>query len=526
MRCDDVRELLSGYIDGTLDLDERSWVEEHLRRCHECASEVAALRTTLALVQQLDEVEPPPDFRAKLRRRILAEQRRERRGFFARFGRALVTYRGAVAVAATLALAVGVGTAIQSPAALAWLGLSKPTTVAVGQNSDMNQPTAPGLADPKGKLPDGEKGLLSGTSGGNAQGVTDQGAGGGQTKDGITVADKAGNGERQMGLTGVTPNAGSGGTATTGGTGNQDGGQVVATDVSRGTGTGIKAAAPTSGGTTGTGNEGAGSGPETGGFGGTGLGGSLGGPAIDQDIMAVLPQKVGKRASLQVEVRNVDEAVAKVSQLAERDNGQGAGYVESSNTYTDQTGLKHGTLTIKVPAETLLDVLAQVEKLGTLKAKSINGRDIVPDYTDAEARLKVLKQQESRYLEIVAKTKGVDEIIRLENELAAVRAKIELLQGRINAIKETAAYSAIAIDLIQAPVTTGAAPATNSSAGLSAGKEAGQAFMLTSRGLGVLAVRTARSLGGAAPVLIILAILWVAYVIYTRMRPARVRGRV
>lgn len=71
MTCEGVRERLSAYIDGELSEIERRQVERHLGRCVACAEEERFLRQTVALLRSLDEGSVPPDFRAKLRARLL-----------------------------------------------------------------------------------------------------------------------------------------------------------------------------------------------------------------------------------------------------------------------------------------------------------------------------------------------------------------------------------------------------------------------------------------------------------------------
>lgn len=512
MRCEDVSELLSTYIDGALDQDEQAWVEDHLRRCPHCAAELATLRATMALVQQLDEVEPPADFRAQLKKRILAERRKERLGFFRRARSVLGTspYRGVVAAVATLALAIGVSAGIQSPSVVRWLGLAKPTPSAqVGQAGDEGSKDLSGLTA-KGGAPGSDIFTIKTTDNGAGQGAGGQGA-----------ADQGGTATLTAPLTDATAStdlnavragdmsiaqAGGGeGTTTADTSGRKDltGGSPQVSEGTGDTGT-AGTAGVTSGDTTGTTAQ-------------------TKEAELPADLLSILKPAVGKSAAVVLEVRNVDDAVLKISQLAEKDSGQGAGYVEESTTTVDANGLKHAILRFKIPAAGLQDALAQIEKLGVVKTKSVTGHETAPDYSDADARLKIYKQQESRYMEILARATDVNETIRLENELAVVRTNIELLQGRLDVLRNAIVYSDVSVELNQSEAAA-VVPPTGGTLG-QAGQEAGKSFLLTSEGLGVLAVRAAGLLGGAAPVLIIIGIGWLAYVIYLRTRPERARGR-
>jgi anti-sigma factor RsiW len=46
-KCEDVRALMSEYVDGELDADRRRRVERHVRFCHRCHIVLGNLRQTL-----------------------------------------------------------------------------------------------------------------------------------------------------------------------------------------------------------------------------------------------------------------------------------------------------------------------------------------------------------------------------------------------------------------------------------------------------------------------------------------------
>jgi len=72
MRCSQVLEVLSDYLDGDLDANRRAQVEEHLRGCDWCArfgttvgETVRALRAQLGADEAL-----PADIAARLREKL------------------------------------------------------------------------------------------------------------------------------------------------------------------------------------------------------------------------------------------------------------------------------------------------------------------------------------------------------------------------------------------------------------------------------------------------------------------------
>jgi negative regulator of sigma E activity len=67
LKCDDVQELLSAYIDNELADDERRRVGAHLDGCAECSAAVMVLQDAIAAVKHLDDLEVPSELASSLR---------------------------------------------------------------------------------------------------------------------------------------------------------------------------------------------------------------------------------------------------------------------------------------------------------------------------------------------------------------------------------------------------------------------------------------------------------------------------
>jgi anti-sigma factor RsiW len=65
--CPRIVSLLSDYIDGRLPDDVRRDLEEHLSGCSDCTTFVGSLRSTVALLQSLNEEDLPEELRLRLK---------------------------------------------------------------------------------------------------------------------------------------------------------------------------------------------------------------------------------------------------------------------------------------------------------------------------------------------------------------------------------------------------------------------------------------------------------------------------
>jgi hypothetical protein len=70
MECEDVRAILSEYMDDVLDPDKKALVEKHLHACRACETELASLRAVAMELGSMKPVEPPKDFLDQLHRRM------------------------------------------------------------------------------------------------------------------------------------------------------------------------------------------------------------------------------------------------------------------------------------------------------------------------------------------------------------------------------------------------------------------------------------------------------------------------
>ena len=70
LRCEQVKPLLSAYLDRELPIWKIGLIRFHLRRCPECARQVAELQRTSLALRAWGEVRAPAEMRDKIMRRI------------------------------------------------------------------------------------------------------------------------------------------------------------------------------------------------------------------------------------------------------------------------------------------------------------------------------------------------------------------------------------------------------------------------------------------------------------------------
>lgn len=74
MNCKKIKKLLQLYIDNTLTFGEKQLIEEHLKECSTCRTELKSLSAMVRLVKFLPEVSTPPNFTENLMAKISQEK--------------------------------------------------------------------------------------------------------------------------------------------------------------------------------------------------------------------------------------------------------------------------------------------------------------------------------------------------------------------------------------------------------------------------------------------------------------------
>ncbi len=105
------------------------------------------------------------------------------------------------------------------------------------------------------------------------------------------------------------------------------------------------------------------------------------------------------------------------------------------------------SITVKVPAGELQDVIAAVEKLGDVTQKDITGSDVTEQMRDLRIRLDNAEEVRKRLVALLERADKVEDALKVERELERVTETIELLKGKIRALGNQVDYSTLTVHL-------------------------------------------------------------------------------
>jgi hypothetical protein len=162
---------------------------------------------------------------------------------------------------------------------------------------------------------------------------------------------------------------------------------------------------------------------------------------------ADIPRLIVKDGQLALLVEDTDRAIDGLMQVV----GDVGGYVISSRVSYQQwydRGYKFATITIGVPASEFERAIRRLRSLAIrVNDESSSGQDVTDEYVDLQSRLESLRATRDRILDFLTRANSVDEALKVNEQLAAVEAQIEEVQGRINYLSGRASYSTITVSL-------------------------------------------------------------------------------
>lgn len=200
-----------------------------------------------------------------------------------------------------------------------------------------------------------------------------------------------------------------------------------------------------------------------------------------------------------IEVEQLDPAVLKVRQLAV----QVGGFVANSSIIGGRDQLRQATFEIKIPATKYDEAVASLSTVGKVETVSSSAQDVGEEFVDITARVTNARRLEERLISLLANRTGkLDEVLRVERELARVREEIERYEGRLRYLSARVAMSTLTITIHEPGPIFGNNPGENPIA--AALRQAWRNFV------GLIAGSIA-ALGILIPLGALAALGWVAY---------------
>lgn len=166
-------------------------------------------------------------------------------------------------------------------------------------------------------------------------------------------------------------------------------------------------------------------------------------------------RRIIKDAALGLEVARLDSALSQVEGIA----AQVGGDILDSKRLEGQ-GPRRSFVRLAVPVDQFELVLGRLRAIATVVlSDQSTSADVSQEYVDLQSQLASLEATQARIKAFLSQAKTVEEALQVNARLQEVEGQMNTIKGRLLYIAEKAAYSTIAIDLVEQMGTPTVTPA-------------------------------------------------------------------
>ena len=123
------------------------------------------------------------------------------------------------------------------------------------------------------------------------------------------------------------------------------------------------------------------------------------------------------------------------------------GYIISQRVYDDDQGYRYATMRLAVPVTQFENGMRALRKLGTVTDESASGEDVTDEFVDLNSRLANLEATRDRLRSFLDQAENVEQALEVNEELKKIEEEIAVIQGRINFLRDRAAFSTIDLNI-------------------------------------------------------------------------------
>ena len=182
---------------------------------------------------------------------------------------------------------------------------------------------------------------------------------------------------------------------------------------------------------------------------------------VAQRQSVALPSPTGmviRNGSVSILVDSIEPAIERVRAIATRYGG----YVGGVGINAGEHQVRSATLELKIPSAKFDSAMTGMPALGKVEHSSASAEDVGEEFVDISARAANARRLEERLVTLLATRTGkLEDVLRVERELARVREEIERHEGRIRYLTTRVAMSTIHANVHEKAPVIAAHPGDN-----------------------------------------------------------------
>ena len=130
-----------------------------------------------------------------------------------------------------------------------------------------------------------------------------------------------------------------------------------------------------------------------------------------------------------------------------------SGYVEDQQIYNGSAysgrRYRYANLTVRVPADQVEAFTEHMSGISNIISKNKSMDDVTLQYVATESRMKALKAEEERLLELMAQAENMSDLLQIEARLTDVRYELESVTSQLRVYDNLVDYATIHLNLTE-----------------------------------------------------------------------------
>jgi hypothetical protein len=164
------------------------------------------------------------------------------------------------------------------------------------------------------------------------------------------------------------------------------------------------------------------------------------------DYITVQDRMIIYNGYISLETDDIDGTLNRIRSVAEGYNGYVAG---TSRSMIGNQAI--ADITIRIPQNRFRSTIDDILTYGKVLDERTTSEDVTEQYIDLKARSQNLKILEQSLTDLLNRTATIEEILKVEQELARIRGEIDSLQGQLNYLERNVTMSMIKVSLREPP---------------------------------------------------------------------------
>ncbi len=157
-------------------------------------------------------------------------------------------------------------------------------------------------------------------------------------------------------------------------------------------------------------------------------------------------------ADMRIAVEDPEDVMEMIVRMTQ----EAGGFVVNSSlsrSQTDRGTLPRVYMTVRIPADRLNSIMDAIKDLtpnpkDDVLSENVSGSDVTAEYTDLRSRLRNLEAAEEALVALMDDAQDPQDVLDVFSELTYYRGEIEIVKGRMQYLEESAAMSALSIEIV------------------------------------------------------------------------------